>query len=44
MLSGILRGVPVQPGITQTAYAPFNPLQQLAGAGLTGIGLYRGLQ
>jgi hypothetical protein len=43
MLSGILRGVPVQPGVTQTAYAPFNPLQQLAGAGLAGIGLYRGL-
>jgi hypothetical protein len=44
MLSGILRGVPVQPGVTQTAYAPFNPMQQLAGAGLAGIGLYRGLQ
>lgn len=43
MLSGILRGVPVQPGVTQTAYAPFNPMQQLAGAGLAGIGLYRGL-
>jgi hypothetical protein len=43
-LSSILRGVPVQPSVTQTAYAPFNPLQQLAGAGLAGIGLYRGLQ
>lgn len=43
-LSSILRGVPVQPGVTETAYAPFNPMQQLAGAGLAGIGLYRGMQ
>ena len=43
-LSSILRGVPVQPSVTQTAYAPFNPMQQLAGAGLAGIGLYRGMQ
>jgi hypothetical protein len=43
MLSSVLRGVPVQPGITTTAYAPFNPMQQLAGAGLAGLGLYRGL-
>lgn len=44
LLSSILRGVPVQPSVTQTAYAPFNPMQQLAGAGLAGIGLYRGMQ
>jgi hypothetical protein len=43
-LSSILRGVPTQPSVLQTAYAPYNPLQQLAGAGLAGIGLYRGLQ
>lgn len=42
--SSILRGVPVQPSVTQTAYAPYNPAQQALGAGLTGIGLYRGLQ
>ena len=41
--SSILRGVPVQPGTTTTAYAPFNPLQQALGAGLGAIGLYRGL-
>lgn len=41
--SSILRGVPVQPSITQTAYAPYNPLQQALGAGLGAIGLYRGL-
>jgi hypothetical protein len=43
-LSSILRGVPVEPTTMQTAYAPFNPMQQLAGAGLAGIGLYRGMQ
>lgn len=41
--SSIMRGVPVQPGITQTAYTPYNPLQQALGAGLGAIGLYRGL-
>jgi Holliday junction resolvasome RuvABC DNA-binding subunit len=41
--SSILRGVPVQPGVTQTAYTPFNPLQQALGAGLGAVGLYRGL-
>lgn len=43
MYSSILRGIPVQPGITSTAYAPYNPLQQALGAGLGAIGLYRGL-
>jgi hypothetical protein len=43
-LSSILRGVPVQPGVTETTYAPSNPMQQLAGAGLAGIGLYRGMR
>ena len=42
-LSSILRGVPVEPSMTQTAYAPYNPLQQALGAGLGAIGLYRGL-
>ena len=41
--SSILRGVPVQPSVTQTAYAPNNPFQQALGAGLGAIGLYRGL-
>lgn len=43
MYSSILRGVPVQPGVTTTAYTPYNPLQQALGAGLGAIGLYRGL-
>jgi hypothetical protein len=42
-LASILRGVPIEPGTTTTAYAPFNPLQQALGAGLSTIGLYRGL-
>lgn len=43
MFSSILRGVPVEPSVTQTAYVPYNPLQQALGAGLGAIGLYRGL-
>ena len=43
MYSSILRGVPVQPGVTTTAYTPYNPMQQALGAGLGAIGLYRGL-
>ena len=43
LYSSILRGVPAQPQITTTAYAPYNPLQQALGAGLGAIGLYRGL-
>lgn len=43
LFSSVLRGVPVTPSVTQTAYAPVNPLQQALGAGLGAIGLYRGL-
>jgi hypothetical protein len=42
-LASLLRGIPMQPGVTQTAYAPYNPLQQLLGGGLGAVGLYRGL-
>lgn len=42
-LSSILRGVPVDPTVTQIGYQPYNPLQQALGAGIAGIGLYRGL-
>jgi hypothetical protein len=42
-LSSILRGVPVQPGVTTTGYAPYDPMQELLGAGLAGLSLYRGL-
>lgn len=43
VLSSIMRGVPVEPSVTQIGYQPYNPLQQALGAGLTGISLYRGL-
>ena len=43
MYSSILRGVPVDPTVSQTVYEPYNPLQQALGAGLGAIGLYRGL-
>ena len=41
--SSILRGVPVDPTVTQIGYQPYNPLQQALGAGIAGVGLYRGL-
>lgn len=41
--SSILRGVPVEPTVTQIGYQPYNPLQQALGGGLGAIGLYRGL-
>jgi len=44
LYSSILRGVPIEPTTTQTAYAPYNPAQQILGAGLTGVGLYQGLR
>jgi hypothetical protein len=41
--SSILRGVPVEPTVTQTMYQPTNPGQTALGLGLGAIGLYRGL-
>lgn len=41
--SSILRGVPVEPTVTQIGYQPYNPLQQALGAGIGAVGLYRGL-
>ena len=39
--SSILRGMPMQMGSTQTAYAaPPSTLQQIGGLGLTGLGIY----
>lgn len=42
-LSNILQGVPIQPNRTTTGYQPYNPMQQALGAGLAGLGLYRGM-
>lgn len=42
-LSNILQGVPIQPNQTTTNYQPYNPMQQALGAGIAGLGLYRGM-
>ena len=42
-LGGVLQGVPVQPDTTRALYQPYNPLQQALGAGIAGLGLYRGM-
>ena len=41
--AGIMSGVPVQPDIYTQTYQSYNPTQQLLGAGLAGLGMYRGL-
>jgi hypothetical protein len=43
MYSSILRGVPTATNTTTTTMAPSSPVREALGAGLTGIGLYRGL-
>ena len=42
-LSNILQGIPVQPNRTMTSYQNVNPMQQALGAGIAGLGLYRGM-
>jgi hypothetical protein len=42
-MSNILQGIPVQPNQTTTQYQNYNPLQQALGAGIAGLGLYRGM-
>ena len=42
-LSNILQGVPVQPDKSVANYQSYNPLQQALGAGIAGLGLYRGM-
>lgn len=42
-LGGVLQGVPVQPDTTRALYQPYNPIQQALGAGIAGLGLYRGM-
>lgn len=43
-MSSILQGIPAETEQMRTAYAPSNPLQQIAGTGLAAIGAYKGLQ
>lgn len=42
-MAGILRGVPVTPDVEQQRFASYNPIQQALGAGISGLGLYKGL-
>lgn len=39
--SSVLRGLPVAAAGTNTTYQPYNPMQQVLGAGLTGLSLYK---
>lgn len=41
--AGMLAGVPIQPDVYTQTYQSYNPTQQLLGAGLAGLGMYRGL-
>ena len=42
-MAGILRGVPVTPNVEQQRMANYNPIQQALGAGISALGLYKGL-
>jgi len=42
-MAGILRGVPVEPNVEEQRMVSYNPLQQALGAGISGLGLYKGL-
>ena len=42
-LSSILRGVPVQPSTETTKFQQYNPVKDLLGTGIAGLGLYKGL-
>jgi len=41
--SSILRGVPVQPSTETSKFQAYNPIQQLLGTGIAGLGLYKGI-
>ena len=42
-LSNILQGVPIQPNQQIANFQNYNPMQQALGAGIAGLGLYRGM-
>ena len=42
-LSSILRGVPVQPSTETSKFQQYNPVKDLLGTGIAGLGLYRGI-
>jgi hypothetical protein len=42
-MAGVLRGVPVTPNVEEQRMVSYNPIQQALGAGISGLGLYKGL-
>jgi hypothetical protein len=42
-MAGILRGVPVTPNVEEQRMVSYSPTQQALGAGISALGLYRGL-
>tara|TARA_R110002110_G_scaffold330659_3_gene541914 strand:+ start:571 stop:1506 length:936 start_codon:yes stop_codon:yes gene_type:complete len=42
-LSSILRGVPVQPSTETTKFQQYDPIKDLLGTGIAGLGLYKGI-
>ena len=42
-LSNILQGVPIAPNKEVSNFQNYNPMQQALGAGIAGLGLYRGM-
>jgi hypothetical protein len=38
-----MRGIPVTPNVEEQRFASYNPIQQALGAGISALGLYRGL-
>jgi len=42
-MAAILRGVPVTPDVEEQRFVSYNPVQQALGAGISALGLYKGL-
>jgi hypothetical protein len=42
-MAALLRGVPVTPNVEEQRMVAYNPIQQALGAGISALGLYRGL-
>jgi hypothetical protein len=42
-MAGLLRGIPVQPNVEEQRMVAYNPIQQALGAGISALGLYKGL-
>ena len=42
-MAALLRGVPVTPNVEQQRMVAYNPVQQALGAGISALGLYKGL-